>query len=303
MGYTGVNVTDNPAYGRVKGESDISFFIRTRESYFLTGQEAPIARFRREVMAHSTTAEEFYMAVKVVDDGDFLPKGSVFGEVIVKSWSGRGDSREFAYKELWEGMGLGSYAGPSLKVLDALSAIEDMGIPDDTAESMRVWREGCRAFAARPKPKVGDTFLLPHAVPFGDGVSRSLFTVGANGKLTDALRGTRVRVPKWRDMLYTLITDETRDAAIAEEVSRRAAATRDRQLARLFRSEHANHASLVDEARRKGAEMPLAPTYASLHDSWAQMPGDIRDDLSPYLEDAEVEAHLVANGDALLPGS
>ncbi|BDZ52760.1 hypothetical protein GCM10025867_50010 (plasmid) [Frondihabitans sucicola] len=303
MGSIGVYVTDNPAFGRAKGESDISYFLRDRaETLFLAGTTPPETPRRREIVAHNSTADAFYMAIRIVDDGDFLPKGSVFAEVILKSWHGKGDRREFIYKSQWEGMGLGAGdAGPSLKVLDALTPAEDMGLGEETTAWIATWRTGCRALAERPKPKVDDVIEFPSAFRFGDGVWRGLFRITQGGKLVDALTGARVSLTKWHARDYSVVSREAFEAAAVVERARRASAVRDTQLTRLFQAERANYSAMIDEARRRGEIAPPSPTYASLLDSWAQMPGDIRDDLSPYLEDAEVEEHLASKGDSSLP--
>ncbi len=62
----------------------------------------------------------------------------------------------------------------------------------------------------------------------------------------------------------------------------------------LVAAEWANFAAMVSEATAKGRpdEMPPAPTWASVADSWAQMPDDVRAELLPDLDAGRVTAWL-----------
>lgn len=195
MGTTSVSVGPR---GRAKGITDIAYFIGDRASYYLDGTEAPAERHPRRVLAHSGNREAFYMAVEVMADGDFAPKGTVFAEVIAKSYARVVGGTEFFYKEMAESMRPLEIT-TTQKVLDALTPT--------TNEHALAWRAQVAEKLARPVAKVGDTIRLSEPVEFMDGSTRDVFTVGASRSLLlDPVTRQGFRFFDWRNRRYTIVT-------------------------------------------------------------------------------------------------
>lgn len=86
------------------------------------------------------------------------------------------DGLTFGYKDMTENMGPYNYDCPA-SVLDLLT-------PTDNAYANE-WRSKCRAnlaLTSRPRPKPGDTIIMPEPMTFTDGIGDRVFTVTPHRK-------------------------------------------------------------------------------------------------------------------------
>lgn len=143
---------------------------------------------------------EYYAAVRYIEPHPNA--GEVFAFVVLYTVS-PSSYYNFTYKDMDETV-LPFAANPSRAVLEALT-------PTDW-ENANTWRaqswSNLERTEAKPRVRRGSRVRFPSAFTFGDGLqttTETVFEVDERDTLRIAQTGQRVRIPRWRQLDYSLV--------------------------------------------------------------------------------------------------
>ena len=142
------------------------------------------AEFASRVIDTARYGQVIYAAVRSNDGQE------VFGLVLLAE---RGDGVLYT-KPISEDMGPAEDCCPA-RILDQLT--------EPTNQHAREWRQRCRQWLAKPRPRQGEKVVFVKPLQFSNGDTQSILTFQGGSRFCSA-DGTQYQVRSWRDLDYSV---------------------------------------------------------------------------------------------------
>jgi hypothetical protein len=158
------------------------------------------------VIDSAMVGSTYYAAVERTDKETGV--SYIFGAVLLtkgRSLPGEAqDGHNFGYKDMDESSGPNESKCP-LRILNKLSPLDHPAFNGRT-EYAQAWRDRCRAYHGKQKPKAGQRVTFAEPITFTDGskLAEFVYVTGSKFRTAYTHTGGLYQIRGWKDRAYTI---------------------------------------------------------------------------------------------------